>query len=115
MMDCQLRHVPTHVATCLILHNLTIMHNDTLNMSWFEDGQTQLQRNLATTSIAAAASTILLEAKTIAIFPIDFLHRTSLDSDLIASISNYSSTTHKMSIRRDAIAKSLFGINGKDI
>jgi hypothetical protein len=35
MMDCQLRHV----TACLILHNLTIMHNDTFYMSWFEDGQ----------------------------------------------------------------------------
>ena len=50
------------------------MHNDTFNMSWFEDGQTQLQRNLAMSLIAAAASTTLLEAETIAITPIDFLH-----------------------------------------
>jgi hypothetical protein len=108
MMDCQLRHVPVHVTTCLILHNLIVIHNDNFNMSWFEDGQTQLQRNLATTSIAAAASTTLLEAETVAISPIDFLHCTYLDSDLFASISNYSSTTHQMNMRRDAIAKSLF-------
>jgi hypothetical protein len=60
------------------------------------------------TSTAAVASTILLEAKTVAILPIDFLHHTSLDSDLIASISNYSSTTHQINMRRDAIAKPLF-------
>ena len=108
IMDCQLRHVPAHVTTCLLLHNLTIMHNDTFNMSWFEDGQTQLQKNLATPSIVAAASTTLLEAETVAISPIDFLHCTSLDSDLIASISNYSSITHQMSMCRDAIAKSQF-------
>ena len=108
MMDCQLRHVPAHVTACLILHNLTIMHNDTFNMSWFEDGQTQLQRNLAMSLIAAAASTTLLEAETVAITPIDFLHWTSLDSDVIASISNYSSTTYQMSMRRDAIVKSIF-------
>ena len=77
-------------------------------MSWFEYGQIQLQKNFATPSIAVVASTTLLEGKTVAISPIDFLHRTSLDSDLIALISNYSSTTHQMSMRRDAIAKSLF-------
>ena len=108
MMDCQLRHEPAHVTTCLILHNLTIMHNDTFNMSWFKYDQTQLQKNLATPSIAAAASTTLLEAETVAISSIDFLHRTYLDNDLIASISNYSSNTHQISMRRDAIAKSLF-------
>ena len=56
----------------------------------------------------AAASTTLLEAETVTISLIDVLHRTSLDSDLIASISYYSSTTHQMSMRRDAIGKSLF-------
>ena len=71
MMYYQLQHVLAHVTTCLILHNLIIMHNDTFNMSWFEDGQTQLQRNLAMTSNAAAASTTLLEAKIVAISPIE--------------------------------------------
>ena len=97
-----------HITTCLILHNFTIMHNDTFNMSWFKDGQTQLQRNFTTRSIAAATSTTLLEAEIVAIPPIDFLHCTSLDSDNIPSVSNYCFTTHEMSMRQDAIAKSLF-------
>ena len=77
-------------------------------MSWFKDAQTQLQGNFATRSIAAAASTILLEAETVAISPTDFLHRTSLDSDVIVLVPYYSSTTPEISMRRDAIAKSLF-------
>ena len=108
MMDYQFRYVHAHVTRCLIFHNLTIMHNDTFNMYWLKDGQTQLQRNLATLSIAAVVSTTLLEAEIVAISPIDILHRSSLDSDPIASISNYSLTTHQMSMRRDAIVKSLF-------
>ena len=44
-MDCLLQHVPAHVTACLILHNLTIMHNDMFNVSWVNEAQTELQNN----------------------------------------------------------------------
>ena len=61
-MDCLLQHVPAHVTTCLILHNLTIMQNDMFNVSWINEAQTQLQRRMATPSDVATASTTLLKS-----------------------------------------------------
>jgi len=42
MIDCQLENVPIHVTACLILHNLTIMHNDSFNSSWINEARTEL-------------------------------------------------------------------------
>ena len=107
-MDCQLEHVPTYVTTCLILHNSTIMHNDTFHVSWVEDGQAQLQKNLVMPSDVATTSNILLEAQNVKISPIELHNRASHDVQMFGFNLSSSSTTKQMSMCRDAIAKSLF-------
>ena len=81
-MDYLLQHVPAHVTTCLILHNLTIMHNDMFNMSWVNEAQTELTRRMATPLDAAVASTTLLEAQNVTITPTQFHNRATLEDEI---------------------------------
>ena len=107
-MDCSLQHVPSHVTTCLILHNLTIMHNDMFNVSWVNEDQTQLQKRMATPSDVAVASTTLLEAQNVTIMPIEFHNYATFEDEIPGSNSTPSSSREEISMCRDAIAKSLF-------
>ena len=107
-MDCLLQHVPPHVTTCLILHNLTIMHNDMFNVSWVNEAQTELQKRMATPLDAAAASTTLLEAQNVTITPSEFHNRATVQDEIPGWNCTPSSTREEMSMRCDAIAKSLF-------
>ena len=82
-MNCLLEHVPIHVTACLILHNLTIMHNDMFNVSWINEAQTELQRRMATPSDVAVASTTLLEAQNVTITPTEFHNHATLEDEIM--------------------------------
>ena len=110
-MDCLLQHVPAHITACLILHNLTIMHNDMFNVSWINDAQTQLQKRMAIPSDVAPASTTLLEAQNVTITSTEFYNRATLEDEILSWNSTPSSSREEMSMCRDAIAKSLFSRN----
>ena len=107
-MNCLLQHIPAHVTTCLILHNLTIMHNDMFNVSWINEAQIELQRRMVTPLDVAATSSIVLEAQNVTITPTEFHNRATHEDEIPGWNCTPSSTREEMSMHRDAIAKSLF-------
>ena len=107
-MDFLMQHILAHVTTCLILHNLTIMHNDMFNVSWVNEAQTEFQKRMVTPSDVDAASTTLLEAQNVTITPTEFHNRATLEDEIPGWNCTPFSTREEMSMHRDAIAKSLF-------
>ena len=107
-MDCLLQHVPARIITCLILHKLTIMHNDMFNVFWINEAQTQLQRRMATPSDVATVSTTLLEAQNVTIMPTEFYNRGTLKDEIPGWNSTPSSSREEINMRCNAIANSLF-------
>ena len=107
-MDYLLQHVLAHVIACLILHNLTIMHNNMFNVSWVNEAQTQLQKKMARPLDVAVASTTLLKAQNVTIMPTEFHNCATLEDEIPGWNSTPSSSKEEMSMPHDAIAKSLF-------
>ena len=115
-LDVNLKYVPAHVTACLILHNLTIIHNDMFNREWIKEAEGDLHQSLREMSQSslrlrnqaiAAANCTLYETCGVNLSSLDFYNRLR-DDELPGWCAGDDATSDEMCMRRDAIASSLF-------
>ena len=122
-MDVKLEYVPTHITACLILHNLTIIHNDMFNRDWVVEAEVELRQSLWKISQSslrlrnqaiAAANSTLYETCGVNLTSCQFYNRPR-DDELLGWCLGDDATKDEMCMRRDAIASSLFCRKGLEI
>ena len=115
-MDVKLEYVRAHIIACLILHNLTIIHNDMFNRDWVVEAEVELLQSLWELSQSSlrlknqaivAANSTLYKICGVNLTSRQFYNRPR-DDELLGWCSGDDATKDEMCMRQDAIALSLF-------